>query len=261
MFSITKAVSTKIAGCQYVYARALTSYAQHFVTFTLTPWRFMKLDKLWIAPSIAMGGFVLGLEVATAAIQARDKWGDSATWAGAAGTLAAFIATVWVATGQSRQRTLEAHNRAVLCVAKHLPQMRRCLGKLDEGCRSLEVLTNTGQLSTYNHPVLIILNACEWKVDDLEPLAVLPHDAAYRLACVRADLSSAHQKLHDDMLLHARRDLATDQVIFDVAQSVVAIQKFCEDVRVVRGSLAIAITESDRILPRLRHDRSTPLVE
>lgn len=211
----------------------------------------MKLDRFWIAPSIALGGFVLGLEVATAAIQARDKWGDSATWAGAAGTLAAFIATVWVATGQSRQRTLEAHNRAVLCVAKHLPQMHRCLGKLDESCRTLEILTNNGQLSAYSGPVFVVLNACEWPVDDLEPLAVLPQDAAYRLACVRADLSSANQKLNDDMKRHAKYDVATSAVIFDVAQSVITIQKFGEDVLVVRESLAIAIAECERILPRL----------
>jgi len=221
----------------------------------------MKLDRLWIAPSIALGGFVLGLEVATAAIQARDKWGDSATWASAAGTLAAFIATVWVATDQSRQRTLEAHNRAVLCVAKHLPQMHRCLGKLDEGCRTLEVLINTGQLGTYSTVVSMVLNSCDWKVDDLGPLAVLPQDAAYRLACVRSDLGSAYQKLNDNMQPHEHYDVTIGGPKFDVAQSILVIQKFCEDVRVIRASLAIAITESNRILPRLRHDCSTALFQ
>lgn len=211
----------------------------------------MKLDRLWIGPSIGLGGFVLGLQVATAAIQARDKWGDSATWAGAAGTLAAFIATVWVATDQSRQRTREAHNRAVLCAAKHLPQMHRCLRKMDEGCRELEVLINTGQLSAYNHQVFVVTNACEWKVDDLEPLAVLPQDAAYRLACVGAGLSSAYQKLQADMQHLTEHDMVADRVILDVAQSVITIKNFCDDVRVIRESLAMSIAECDRILPRI----------
>lgn len=209
----------------------------------------MNIDRRWITASAALIAFTIGLKTASMWIQARDKLGDAATWAGAIGATLAFVATMWIATEQTRQKNLEAHNRAVLSAAKHLPSLNRCLSKLNEGTALLAADINQGSISSYGSRLFEIRNSCDWAVEELEPLAVLPRNAAYRLARIGSDLGNLVRQLDEVIMQKSTYNVATSDISYDVAACVRAIQQFCDSVTPIRKSLKVAIAECESILP------------
>ena len=217
----------------------------------------MGIDRRWITPSASLIAFVLGLEIGSIFIQKGEMKmgiGDAATWAGAIGTFAALMVTAWVATGQTRQKNLEAHNQAVLCSAKLLPKLRRCQSTLQEAVASLKRDVKIGHLSNCKTRSGVIQRVCDWKVDELHPLAVLPCDTAYRLASLGAELFALTDELNQSMtnIQQVSEVLGSfGQIVYGLSEGIVLIDQYCKDVSLVSDSLRVAINECEKILPAI----------
>ncbi|NVE01248.1 hypothetical protein [Massilia sp. BJB1822] len=111
---------------------------------------------------------------------------DLAAWAGAIGTIAAFVGTVVLATRQSREKQRTERNLAALVAAGVLPG-------ISEAIHTLQWVEAELSTPPIGHAPSLYLNyssrlklLCPWDAQLIQPLAILANDVGYHLEFARS---------------------------------------------------------------------------
>jgi hypothetical protein len=128
---------------------------------------------------------VVGAIAAIASLWPTLQPGDKGTWAGALGTVATLIGTIWLATSEARRRQRQEMEMAKLAACSlrfKVQRVRNALAKYD-----LQVarVRNEGRTPDYLSYVSELRAAGEWTREEVAPLVVLERDLAYRLELTR----------------------------------------------------------------------------
>lgn len=113
---------------------------------------------------------------------------DWAAWMGAFGTIAAFIGTIWIATGERRVRERKEHDLAMITAASlmfRIIYVRRAINELE---LALEQRLENSVRVDYGAHYTKIEELDIWTNEELIPLVTLPNHAAAKLAAAQTML-------------------------------------------------------------------------
>lgn len=118
---------------------------------------------------------------------------DLAAWAGAIGTIAAFVGTVLLATRQSREKRRTDLNLAALVAAGVMPGIAEALHAtqwVEEELINPPAGHPPNRYLDYSNRLKLL---CPWDAQSIQPLAILPNDVGYHLEFARSRIQFAQK--------------------------------------------------------------------
>jgi hypothetical protein len=154
----------------------------------------MKLWK-WLGIGIVSACGLYAFHEGVSTLMRMHKWqgltpSDWGTWAGAVGTVATLVGTIWLATDSERKRRRDELELAVITAAEfalRVPSMQLTLTAV----RDMLPLTRNGSYGdVYANCYEQIQSAGVWSTESLKPLVVVSGHAAAHLAFASTQIRS-----------------------------------------------------------------------